>query len=165
MRADRVVEPTNSENITVTCRRSARLAAETLLTSAGDATALVSLGRTAIASSSLRRCPSAVTPSSLRSSAVRFGRTVSSISFSRNAASYCPRPRLRSQTTTSMMAPELRLAAYHRRSGPERSWEASGSERAGEPGAPTRVAQRPLGRSGFPELSQRQQGHHLLGIL
>ena len=37
---------------------------------------------------------------SLRSSAVKFGRTVSSISFSRNAASYFPRPRLRSQTTT-----------------------------------------------------------------
>ena len=38
----------------------------------------------------------------LRSSAVRLGRTVSSISFSRNAASYFPRPRLRSQTTMSM---------------------------------------------------------------
>ena len=33
------------------------------------------------------------------------GRTVSSISFSRNAASYFPRPRLRSQTTMSMMRP------------------------------------------------------------
>ena len=31
-----------------------------------------------------------------------------------DTASYCPRPRLRSQTTMSMMAPELRLAAYHR---------------------------------------------------
>ena len=30
--------------------------------------------------------------------------TVSSISFSRNAASYFPRPRLRSQTTMSMMS-------------------------------------------------------------
>jgi len=40
---------------------------------------------------------------------------------SRNAASYCPRPRLRSQTTTSMMAPELRLGAYHRWRGSERS--------------------------------------------
>ena len=38
----------------------------------------------------------------LQVSAVRLGRTVSSISFSRNAASYFPRPRLRSQTTTSM---------------------------------------------------------------
>ena len=33
---------------------------------------------------------------------MRFGRTVSSISFSRNAASYFPRPRLRSQTTMSI---------------------------------------------------------------
>src|ERR1700730_12343607 len=47
------------------------------------------------------------------------------ISFWRNTASYCPRPRLRSQTTTSMMAPELRLGAYHRRRGSERSWAAS----------------------------------------
>jgi hypothetical protein len=39
--------------------------------------------RAAIASSSLRRCPSAVTPSSFRSSAVKPGRTDSSISFSR----------------------------------------------------------------------------------
>ena len=38
------------------------------------------------------------------SSAVRFGRTVSSISFSRNAASYLSRPRLRSQPPISMMA-------------------------------------------------------------
>jgi hypothetical protein len=30
---------------------------------------------------------------------------VSSISFSRNAASYFPRPRLRSQTTTSIRSP------------------------------------------------------------
>ena len=36
---------------------------------------------------------------------VRLGRTVSSISFSRNAASYFPRPRLRSQTTMSMTGP------------------------------------------------------------
>ena len=41
-----------------------------------------------MASSSLRRCPTIPTPRSFRSSAVRLGRTVSSISFSRNAASY-----------------------------------------------------------------------------
>src|SRR5262249_15369817 len=35
-------------------------------------------------------------------SAVRLGRTVSSISLSRKAASYRPRPRLRSQTTISI---------------------------------------------------------------
>ena len=74
---------------------------------------LASLRRAAMASSSFTRCPTAVTPSSFRVSCVRLGRTVSSISFSRNAASYFPRPRLRSQTTMSMMRPRLLLAAYH----------------------------------------------------
>ena len=57
-----------------------------------------------MASSSFRRCPTIPTPRSFRSSAVRLGRTVSSISFSRNAASYRSRPRLRSQPPISMMA-------------------------------------------------------------
>src|SRR5262249_44229284 len=65
---------------------------------------LPSLRKAAMASRSLRRCPNDVTPSSFRSSAVRVSRTVSSMSFSRGIASYFPRPRLRSQTTTSMMA-------------------------------------------------------------
>jgi hypothetical protein len=43
-----------------------------------------------------------------------FGRTVSSMSFSRKTASYFPRPRLRSQTATSMGGPKLRVAAHHR---------------------------------------------------
>jgi hypothetical protein len=60
------------------------------------------------ASSSLRRCPTILTPRSFKSSAVKLGRTASSISFSRNAASYCPRPRLRSQSPRSMVALELR---------------------------------------------------------
>jgi hypothetical protein len=38
-----------------------------------------------MASKILRRCPTIETPRSFRSSAVRLGRTVSSISFSRNA--------------------------------------------------------------------------------
>jgi hypothetical protein len=40
---------------------------------------------------------------------------VSSMSFSRNASSYFPRPRLRSQTTTSMTGPtiELQLESIH----------------------------------------------------
>jgi hypothetical protein len=53
---------------------------------------LTSLRRAAIASSSLRRCPNETTPSSYRSSAVKFGRTVSSISFSRKTASHLARP-------------------------------------------------------------------------
>src|SRR5215469_8384206 len=56
----------------------------------------------AIASSSLPRCPTMLTPKSFKSSAVRFGRTVSSISFSRNAASYLSRPRLRSQPSMAV---------------------------------------------------------------
>ena len=60
--------------------------------------------RVAIASRSLRRCPTAVTPSSFSVSCVRLGRTVSSISFSRKAASYLSRPRLRSQSPISMVA-------------------------------------------------------------
>ena len=51
---------------------------------------------------------------SFRVSCVRPGRTVSSMSFSRKAASYFWRPRLRSQTRTSMRAPKLRVAAHHR---------------------------------------------------
>jgi hypothetical protein len=110
MRAERAVEPTKSENITVTWRRSARSSGcalgvlDVVAGSTEGALPRVSVPRAAMASSRIRRCPSAATPSSLRSSAVRLGRTRSLISFSRNAASYCPRPRLRSQTTTSMMA-------------------------------------------------------------
>src|SRR6516165_8523383 len=66
-----------------------------------------------MASSSFTRCPIEATPSSFRVSCVRPGRTVSSMSFSRNAASYFPRPRLRSQTTTSMTAPLFRVARHH----------------------------------------------------
>ena len=72
MRADSAVEPTKSENITVTWRRSARSSGEALgapgaiFRSLEGPGALVSLRRAAMASRSLRRWPSAVTPSSLR---------------------------------------------------------------------------------------------------
>jgi hypothetical protein len=49
-------------------------------------------------------------PNSFKSSAVKLGRTVPSISFSRNAASYRSRPRLRSQPPISMMASYSPLA-------------------------------------------------------
>ena len=65
---------------------------------------LASLRSEAMASSSFTRCPSDATPSSLRLSCVKLGRTVSSMSFSRKTASYFLRPRLRSQTTMSMTA-------------------------------------------------------------
>ena len=113
MRADSAVEPTRSENITVTWRRSARSSGCALVVLDVDAASTegalppASSRRAAMASSSFTRCPSAVTPSSFRCSSVRLGRTVSSISFSRNAASYFPRPRLRSQTTMSMTGPTI----------------------------------------------------------
>lgn len=53
----------------------------------------------AMASSSVRRCPTRPTPKSFKSSAVKHGRTLSSIALSRNAASYCSRPRLRKPTS------------------------------------------------------------------
>ena len=55
-------------------------------------------------------CPTITTPRSFKSSAAKRGRTFSLIAFSRNAASYCSRPRLRSQPPRSMIAPELNRA-------------------------------------------------------
>src|SRR5262252_7358844 len=77
-------------------------ALEVFATSVDGALAPASVRRAAIASRSLRRWPTTETPRSFKSSAVRFGRTVSSISLSRKAASYRPRPRLRNQTTMFM---------------------------------------------------------------
>ena len=101
MRADSAVEPTKSENMTVTWRRSP-LGVEA--TSAGISP-LASVRKAAMASSSLRRWPMAPTPMSFRSSAVKRRRTVSSISFSRNAAAYRSRPRLWSHSVGSMVSP------------------------------------------------------------
>jgi hypothetical protein len=75
----------------VTWRRSAMSFTELSIVagaSACGALAFASIRSAAIASSSLRRCPTMPTPRSFKSSAVRFGRTVASISLSRNAASY-----------------------------------------------------------------------------
>ena len=97
IRPDSAVEPTKSENMTVTWRRSARSsgralgALEVVAASTEVGLPFASLRRAAIASRSLRRCPTAVTPSSLRVSCVRLRRTASSISFSRNAARYFSR--------------------------------------------------------------------------
>ena len=119
MRAERAVEPTKSENITVTWRRSARSsgralgALDVIVAVTDGALPLASVRRAAMASSSFTRCPSDATPSSFRFSCVRLGRTVSSMSFSRNAASYFPRPRLRSQTTMSIAAPTISGGAHH----------------------------------------------------
>ena len=80
MRADSAVEPTRSENSTVTWRRSARSSGEALgALDVVDASTegvlpLPSLRRAAIASSSFTRCPSDATPSSFRFSCVKLGR-------------------------------------------------------------------------------------------
>ena len=79
------VEPTRSQNITVSCRRSASAGAGASRGAAVAAAAGASAPSAAMASSSLRRWPTEVTPSSIRSSAVSFGSTSPSISLSRNA--------------------------------------------------------------------------------
>ncbi len=83
------VEPTRSQKITVSWRRSASATAK-LAGAAGDPAVAARpspLGRSAIAFNSSRRWPIAPTPSSLRSSAVSSGRMRWSISLSRNACS------------------------------------------------------------------------------
>src|SRR4051794_40350453 len=54
-----------------------------------------------MATSNWRRWPTAATPSSLRSSAVRWHNTSALTPFSRNAASYWSRPKLLSHAPTS----------------------------------------------------------------
>src|SRR5262249_7260935 len=107
IRAERAVEPTMSENITVTWRRSAAVSLVGAGTvediSEGVGSGFVPERKPTIASSSLRRSPTAATPKSLRSSAVSFGRTAASTLLSRNTFSYSSRPRLRSHPPTSMM--------------------------------------------------------------
>ncbi len=77
-----------SQNSTVICRRSAAAVDARLSlvdsTAGGDAASSHSL---TIATNSWRRWPTAATPSSLRSSAVRWNNTSALTSFSRNVAS------------------------------------------------------------------------------
>src|SRR5277367_1476370 len=96
-----LVEPTRSQNITVTWRRSAD--------SAGGGAGLAIGGTTgggaagfAMAFRSRLLCPSR-TPSFSRSASLRSGKTSASTPLSRNAVSYCPSPRLRSHSPTSMV--------------------------------------------------------------
>jgi hypothetical protein len=106
IRADSAVEPTKLENITVTWRRSARSSGRALLVLdvIAASTKGVYRSRRHAAPQSQAACPTAGTPDSFRSSAVRVSSNVSSKSFSRKIAPDFPRPRLRSQTTMSLMA-------------------------------------------------------------
>ncbi len=90
------VEPTRSQNITVSCRRSASAGA----IRSGEAGS--SEPSAAMASSNRRRCPIDVTPSSRRSSPVSRRKTSPSMSLSRNAGIYCSSPRPRSHSTISI---------------------------------------------------------------
>src|SRR6185437_9482356 len=101
-RADIAVDPARSQNSTVSWRRSAAAWGEWPVPAAAG-TIMAGADSSAIAASILRRCPTSVTPRSLRSSAVRL-RTISpSISLSRKVASYCPRSMFRSHSPISMV--------------------------------------------------------------
>src|SRR5271157_3543039 len=102
-RFERAVEPTRSQNITVNCRRSAASVDEGLDERLAGFVTVSVAQRLAIALRRRLRSPR-VTPSFSRSSPVRSSRTSAPIELSRNAASYRPRLRLRSQTPMSMVA-------------------------------------------------------------
>jgi hypothetical protein len=74
------VEPTRSQNITVSCRRSAARAA-----AVGSGAGPTSVRNAAIASSNFRRWPTEVTPRPIKSSAVKLASTSASMWFSSNA--------------------------------------------------------------------------------
>src|SRR3954454_24756536 len=110
-RAESAVEPMRSQNITLSGRRSAVVSAERrvpvgLAGESGEdrtrsSASMVWERKAAIASNRRRRWRIELTPMSLSSSAVSVGKTSASTSFSRNAASYCSRPKLFSHTPTS----------------------------------------------------------------
>jgi len=98
------VEPTRSQNMTVTCRRSASGLAADLLASWAAASTAGTDCKAAIAADNRRRSPTNLTPRSFRSSAVRLGSRSAPILFARNAGSYCSSPSFRSHSATSMAA-------------------------------------------------------------
>jgi hypothetical protein len=88
--AESAVEPTRSENITVTWRRSAVSEAFDSASVGGGASA----ARSAIASKGRFRWPREMKPSSFRSASVSLVKRAKSISFSTKRCAYCPRPSL-----------------------------------------------------------------------
>src|ERR1700720_157046 len=97
-RAEGAVEPTRSQNITVSCRRSAppEIAAEVNAVVTCDA----SLRRAASAASSFRRWPIELTPRPSKSSAVNSGSTSASMWLAAKAGAYCSRPSRHNQSAT-----------------------------------------------------------------
>ena len=102
IRAESAVEPTKSENITVTCRRSASLRGAGVVISGETGVCPVLSAATALNSLSL--APSG-RPSSRRCSSVRSQSTSASIALSRNVCAYCSRPIPRSQPLMSKFSP------------------------------------------------------------
>src|SRR5215471_4602263 len=100
---ERAVEPTRSQNITVSWRLSA-VPAGSVASPRSVGSGLRSSRKAVIAASNFRRCPTRLTPISLRSSAVSSGSTAASISLSRKAFSYCCNPRPWSHAAISTLA-------------------------------------------------------------
>src|SRR6516162_2343446 len=136
-RTDKAVEPTRSQNITVSCRRSAASCGLAPVDAEGAADVPVNIPAAAKPEMALRRrlrCPSG-TLSFSRSASVSSGRISASILLARNSASYSPRPRLLSQPPTSMAAlhgPE-RIILRLKRPVQGRAVEARGWARSGNP--------------------------------
>src|SRR5262252_1164607 len=108
IRAESAVEPTRSENITVTWRRSAVSWVFGSVTATGiEEGASGAAVRAAIAFSSFLRWPSDATPMSLRSSFVSRPSSSPSMSLARKISAYWARPIPRSQPSMSKFSPHL----------------------------------------------------------
>ena len=103
--ADMAVEPTRSQKITVSWRRSAASAAGGGTDGLASPNAFSAPSRLAIALRMRLRGPSG-RPIFSRSVSVKSGKTSASISLSRNAASYRSNPSPRSQAAMSILAPQ-----------------------------------------------------------
>ena len=112
-RAESAVEPTRSQNITVSCRRSASPfgARVTGVSASSPDASVAGTPKAAMASSSLRRWPTEVTPSSRKSSAVSRRKTAASMSLSWKVVVYCSSPSPRSQSVISI---DIAGASHHR---------------------------------------------------
>ena len=116
-RADNAVEPTRSQNITVSWRRSAASVDEGVGDGPLGSATICAGPKLAIALRSRLRSPKG-TPSFSMSLSVRSGRTSGPIFASRNACSYSLSPRPRSQSPTSIVASQTPCDDNH----PMRTW-------------------------------------------
>src|SRR5499427_4083984 len=103
-RAESSVEPTRSQNITVSCRRSASAGTTGAVWASGCGAGALS---SAIALSMILRWPSR-TPIFSRSASLSSGNTSSSMALSRNASAYRSRERPRNHVAISITSPASR---------------------------------------------------------